>query len=353
MQSNVLKVLIVDDSPTARNILTHVINREPDIHVIGEAANGRQAIKLTTSLHPDIILMDIFMPEMDGLEAIQEIMHTEPTPIVVMSGGDQELDSNLKFKAISGGALTAIKKLPGPRDPNYPDESKALVNTLRSMAAVRVIHRWKAEAQPKPVMLGGLPPQLPFTPGAPKIVAIVASTGGPSAINEILQRLPSNFPLPIVIVQHITADFIPSLIDWLKTITTLEVALARQGGLPVPGTVYIAPGDTHLRLTRGLRFDLNRNPETLLHIPSGDVFLSSVAQAYGTQAIGVVLTGMGDDGARGLREMYDKGACTLAQDEATSVVYGMPQQATVIGAVQKIVPISLMANVLIELVKAR
>jgi two-component system chemotaxis response regulator CheB len=262
----------------------------------------------------------------------------------MVSGSGDDIETNLAFKAIDCGALTAIRKLPGLHDPNYESDLKNLLNTVRAMSAVRVIHRWK----PEPASKSAAPTILPQIV-APQIVAIVASTGGPSALSDIIHHLPADFRLPIVIVQHITADFIPSLVDWLSSVTSLKVMIARQGDLPRPGSVYLAPGDAHLRLTKGLRFELNKSPDSMLHRPSGDIFLTSVAQAYAAQAIGIVLTGMGEDGAHGLRAMYDKGAYTIAQDEATSVVYGMPCRAAELGAVQQILPLSQIAGVLTKL----
>jgi two-component system chemotaxis response regulator CheB len=351
MPTKQLKVLIVDDSLTVRTNLVHMINNTSDLCVVGEAANGKQAVNMATALHPDVILMDVFMPEMGGLEATEEIMHRMPTPIVVISGSVDEKEANLAFKAINSGALTAIRKPPGPRDPGYDIEVKELINTVRAMASVQVIHRWKSEAA-KPV-LRPTPTVVVADPGvSPKIVAIVASTGGPSALSEIIHNLPAEFPLPVVIVQHMTGEFIPSLVTWLNSITPLNVKVADQDELPRSGTVYIAPGDKHLRITRNLRFDLNRYPDALPHIPSGDIFLESVAQAYGFQAIGMVLTGMGDDGAIGLRALFDRGSMTIAQDEETSVVYGMPRRAAELGAVRHILPLAQIPNTLTELVKA-
>ncbi len=352
MPIKLIKVLIVDDSPTARTMFRHIINSEPDLRVVGEALNGRQAVKMAGELRPDIILMDAVMPDMDGLEATREIMHLAPTPIVIVSSSTDEKEANLAFKAFSNGALTAIRKPPGPRDPDYQDGLKEIVTTLRTMASVQVIHRWKADPAPAVIQSSS---NMLFSDLAatPKIVAIVASTGGPSALSEIVGHLPIDFPLPVVIVQHITADFIPSLVTWLNSVTPLNVSIAQNAIIPRPGHIYVAPGDVHLRLTRGLRFELNRTPDSVPHIPSGDIFLESIAQAYGTQAIGIVLTGMGEDGARGLHAMSGKGALTIAQDEATSVVYGMPGQAVALGAARYILPLSQIAPVLAELMKAR
>lgn len=346
-----IKVLVADDSPTARAHLVQIVNSDPGLSVVGEATNGKQAIKMTAALHPEVILMDIFMPDMDGFEATREIMHHTPTPIVMVSGSVDKRESSLAMQAISNGALTAIRKPPASRDPNYQAEVKELLNTVRSMADVHVIHHFKPEPL-KPLVHPAPAMTEVYATVSPKLVAIVSSTGGPTALCEILRGLSGDFPLPVAIVQHISSDFIPSLVSWLDSITPLAVKVAMHGELPQPGTVYVAPGGTHLRITKRLRFDLNGSPEAVPHIPSGDVFLESVAQAYGSQAIGLVLTGMGEDGARGLRAMYDKGALTLAQDEATSVVYGMPRQAKEIGAVRQVLPLPQIASFLTELIIA-
>jgi two-component system chemotaxis response regulator CheB len=344
-----LNVLIVDDSPTTRMLLREAISATSDLRVVGEAVDGIQAVKLAAELRPNVILMDLIMPGMDGLAATREIMHDTPTPIVMTSASLDTQETNIAFRAIQAGALTTIRKPDGPRSPGYESQVAQLVSTLRAMAGVQVIHHWK-RPDPLPAAPAINPTGTLHFNATPEIIGIASSTGGPAALNIILQNLPADFKLPIVIAQHISADFVPSLVSWLKTITALDVSLARAGDRPRPGSVYLAPGDMHLSIGHGGRFVLDQSNQHF--VPSANVLLSSMAHHFGPRAIGIVLTGMGDDGARGLRAMYDKGAFTIAQDEATSVVYGMPQQALLMGAVRKVLPISAISPYLVKLIGA-
>jgi two-component system chemotaxis response regulator CheB len=329
-----LNVLIADDSPTARQMLSAIVNSASDMQVVGEANNGKQAINLTNSLRPDVILMDLIMPEMNGLAATREIMHIAPTPIVVISSGLNREENNIGFEAISAGALTVIAKPVGPRDADYAPQSANLLTTLRAMAKVSVIHHWQQTKVP----LGTPIRQIGQQPGGivpPQIVGIVASTGGPAALGEIISQLPGDFSIPVVVVQHIAPDFLSALVGWLDGISKVNVEIARPGEQPSAGVVYFAPGGTHLRLDSGHRFVMSRTPDNVPHIPSGDVLLESVARSYGAAAVGVVLTGMGSDGARGLLAMHKAEAFTIAQNAVTSVVYGMPREAMQLGAVRR------------------
>ncbi len=346
-----VRVLIVDDSPTARQMLTGLINNSPDMRVIGEAVNGRQAVALAQELQPDVILMDLVMPEMDGLESTREIMALAPTPIVVVSASLEQWEADIAFQAISAGALTLRRKPVGPGDPEHMTQSAALLSVVRAMAEVRVIHHWRRahQAPPPPQPDRELPLEALQTTADPEIVVIVSSTGGPAALSQILRDLPADFPLPIVVVQHIAPDFVSSLAEWLNHVTPLTVTIARENGRPEPGRVYLAPGDMHLRLARGQRFAFADQPDSARHIPSGDILFESVAESYGARAIGLLLTGMGSDGARGLHRLHQAGAFTIAQDEATSVVFGMPREAIALGAARRVLPLSDMPNVLLIL----
>jgi two-component system chemotaxis response regulator CheB len=276
-------------------------------------------------------------------------MRLTPTPIIVVSASLEGREAEIAFQSMRAGALTVISKPSGMRDPKYVAMAGMLLNTVRAMAGVRVIRHWKRqETLPKPK------PVQPLMPSAmsPEIVAIATSTGGPAALSEILRTLPGDFPLPIVIVQHMATDFYPSLVAWLSKLTSLRVVMAQPGEQPRPGTVYFASGEGHLRLSLHRRFEIDTNTGASAYTPSGDVLLESVAKAYGSEAVGVVLTGMGDDGARGLRAMRAAGATTIAQDEGSSVVFGMPREAIHLGGAQQVLALPDIANALLALAKA-
>lgn len=315
-----IKVLIVDDSATARQLFSYIVNAADDMTVVGTAANGLEAVQQVENLRPDIVLMDVRMPVMDGVAATREIMAHNPTPIVVMSTSVDESKDGISFQALRAGALMIVPKPIGATHPDVNLEAARLQRTLRSMAAVRVIHHRTAQSTAAIV-----PPGQPMSI-KPQFVGIVSSTGGPGALSQIVEALSPRFALPIVIVQHMSKDFIPSLVDWLKTCTSLKVEVARHGDTPKPGCIYIAPGGLHLRLNPAQRFELEESTNGQF-IPSGDLFLKSVAKVYGAKAVGIILTGMGNDGVAGLRQLYEFGALTIAQNEETSVVFGMPNEA--------------------------
>lgn len=348
--SKILNVLIVDDSSTARELLSQIVNNAPDMRAVGPAKDGLEAVQMAQALHPDIILMDVIMPRMNGLEATREIMYAMPTPIVLVSASLESHETNIAFQAMSLGALALHRKPNGPMHVDHVLEAAALVNKVRLMAGVQVIRHRKSDVSGVPV-LSQPRDEWPGLSAPPEIIAIVASTGGPAALVAIIQQLPPDFAVPIVIVQHISADFVDSLRSWIARMTSLQVALAQPDVQPVPGSIYLAPGGKHLRLTHNRRFSLDEDAGTAYHVPSGDILLESVGQSYGKRAIGVVLTGIGDDGARGLRTMCDTGAFTVAQDEATSVVYGMPKVAHDLGAVRQVLPLPEIAPALIRLCK--
>lgn len=336
-----LKVLIVDDSETSRRLLAHIIASAPDMQVIGEAKNGRQAVQLVEELRPNVILMDVTMPLMDGLQATQEIMSKTPTPIVMVSGSLDESETDIAFQAIKRGALTLLAKPTGPADPTYQEQVARIVTTVRTMAAVRVIRHYQSTLV--------TPNHALRLSSSLEICVIAASTGGPSALSEIIRALPADFPLPVVVAQHMAADFVPSLCSWLNTLTPLKVQIAQEGDTPRAGNVYFVSGAANVIITREGRFGFDHG-RTTRYIPSCDVLLESVAQRYGRQAVGIVLTGMGDDSAQGLLKMAQAGAVTIAQDEATSIVYGMPKEAAALGAAKLVLPLPEIASTLMSLI---
>jgi two-component system chemotaxis response regulator CheB len=330
---NRIKVIVADDSPTSRQLLVHLINHTTDMEVLGEAQDGLQVMRLLEALEPDILLMDIIMPNMDGLEATRQIMRTKPVPIVLITGTLDTSETDIAFRAMRAGALSVLQK---PAAQAFRTEGERMLNTLRTMATVKVIHHWQPEIRANTTA----PKVQPALANAQdlELVAIVSSTGGPAALNDLLKQIPADFPLPFVIAQHITPEFVHSLAGWLNSVIPMKVQVAVEGQRPQPGNVYLAPGDQHLIFDDQGYFRMNSTMPAR-YTPSGDILLNSVAKVFGSRAVGVVLTGMGDDGAQGLRQMYDKGALTIAQDRETSVVYGMPQEAVKRGGVREVLPI--------------
>lgn len=340
-----LRVLVVDDTLTSRQLLVHIVNHSGDMTVVAEGSNGEQALQLTRETRPDIVLMDIMMPRMDGLEATQHIMQQNPVPIVLITASLDTRETDVAFRAMKAGALTVLQKPEGMK----PADVSHLRTTLRAMADVSVIHHFQRTGT-EPKADATISKLARSTSTEIRLVAIASSTGGPAALADIFSKLAPDFAAPVVVAQHISPDFVTSLSQWLDTITPLHVRIAEAGKYPEVGNIYFAPGDTHLSIGMDGRLHLSKIKGTWRYMPSCDVLLHSVAQTYGKHALGVVLTGMGDDGADGLRAMYEQEAITIAQDEATSVVYGMPQEAVLRGGVQQVLPIDKIAEALNKVV---
>ncbi len=341
-----IRVLLVDDSPIALHILQRLLSRAPDIQVVGTAANGKDALDLLPLLHPDVICTDLHMPVMDGLEFTRAVMSNQPQPILVLSVSVEASSHNV-FQLLEAGAVDVYPK---PRDILDADQdklAKELASKIRVIAGVHVFRRNGATKRaPLPPL--ALPPHSPV-----RIVAIGASTGGPQALREILIRLPADFPLPVVCVQHIGSDFLSELVTWLNEAAPLPVRKAAQGEIPQAGIVYFAPEDTHLEFDDSGRFELSHAPPSEGHRPSVSVMLRAIARRYGTGAVGVLLTGMGRDGAEGMLDIATAGGVTIAQDEASCVVYGMPREAVALGAAQHVLPLEQIAPALIALTNNR
>jgi two-component system chemotaxis response regulator CheB len=337
-------VLVADDSAVSRRLLVHILSGDFELEVVGEAADGMQAVRDTARLRPDVILMDVLMPEMDGIEATRRIMEATPTPIVLVSAGYDPEDVNGSFQALQAGALTLLPKPRGPQASGFADDCASLTVTVKLMADVKLVRRHP----PRP------PRPAPTGPGRPgreldaPIVAIAASTGGPAALATVLGRLPGCAPVPILVVQHISPGFHQGLVDWLDGMSPLRVRLARDGQPLEPGVVLVAPEDRHLGVTAHGRVALSDDPAIGGHRPSATHLFRSLAESAGPRAVGVILTGMGADGVAGLQVLKASKGTVLAQDEATSVVFGMPGEAVAMGLADRVLPLAAIADALIE-----
>ncbi|HBP16347.1 MAG TPA: chemotaxis response regulator protein-glutamate methylesterase [Planctomycetes bacterium] len=352
--SEPVRVLVVDDSGVHRAAIQSYLESCAGIEVLAVARDGAEGAELTRTLRPQLVLMDVRMPIMDGLEATEQIMANTPTPILLMTAAeyyDQEVD--LGLRALSRGALELIRK---------PDltalrggEDQSLARRIKLLATVPVIshpHR-KRRSRVKDSLTasGSQRPTTGLFKRASRVVLIVASTGGPQTLRRILERLPGNLPAAIVIVQHIDKGFEEGLARWLDEQTELSVQLGQDGDALMEGVVLLAPQGSMAEVT-GRRFLQLREPrrdESRLHCPSGDALLTSGAHSYGRNAVGVVLTGIGRDGTKGLLAMRDSGGRTLAQDEQSSVVYGMPRAAAEAGAAEQVLSIEGIAGAITEL----
>ncbi len=333
-----LRILVADDSSLARSMLREILEADPGISVVGEARDGREAVELAKELEPDLVTMDLRMPILDGIGAITEIMATRPLPILVVSSASDAEDA---YVAVQRGALEVLGK------PDFSEASRAeLVSKVRTLANARVITHLRTGPAAAPSGPGsggsGLSPGLTRTEGAgieAPTFAIAASTGGPQALARILSGLPAGFPGPVLIAQHISDGFAPGLVQWLSTICKLPVRLAVGGEFPLPGEVYISPSERNLAFSPTRKLVLLDPAERQIFHPVCDILLSSVATACGRRAVGIILTGMSEDGVRGMDAIRQAGGRTLAQDEASSVVFGMNKLAIERGAITKILPI--------------
>lgn len=324
-----IRVLVAEDSAVTRAYLVHLLSQDPALQVVGTVQNGREAVEQAERLKPDVILMDVHMPLMNGYDATRRIMERVPTPIVMVSSSMSRDEVAMSFEALKSGALTVLDKPDGLDHPDSAKTAAQLQETVRLMAGVKVIRRWPRRDRAAP------PPTLPAGADANiQLIAIGASTGGPTVIAEILGDLPGNLAAPILAVQHIAPGFTPGLAEWVGRSTALRVKLAEAGETARPGTVYVAPHGAQMGITRDRQIRLTEGPAENNFCPSVSHLFRSVTEAFGRSAVGILLTGMGQDGADGLLALKKAGGITIAQDEDSSVVFGMPGEAVRLGAAQ-------------------
>lgn len=345
-----IRVLIVDDSLTVRKHLAEVLNSDPELEVIGEAEDGKRAVELCTSLRPDVVALDMMLPVMSGLAATETIMAYCPTPIVIVSASTNRGELFRTYDALAAGALDVIEKPAG--DEFDRDWERNFIATVKLLSRIKVITHPRARLRDRGTSVpAACSPVLPAGPTGIRYAALGASTGGPGAVLEILRQLPADFPLPIFLVIHISPTFSGALAEWLNAQTRIPVRHAEDGEpLPSHGKtgVLMAPPDRHLTV-RGGRVRLTAEPEVHSCRPSVDVLFQSVAHELGGRAVACLLTGMGRDGAAGLLAVRQAGGITLAQDEETSVVFGMPREAILLGAASRVLPLGEIGPALVSL----
>jgi len=342
-----IRVLVVDDSPLMCKILTSIMNWDPEILVAAVASNGKEAVELVPCLKPDIITMDLDMPVMDGFEATKQIMASHPTPILIVASTVFKTGMDKVFKAISYGALDVIDK----RELELVGDKKsreALIGKIKFLNGVRVMHQplTKLPNESFAVDLNARKKEI-----SDKIVAIVASTGGPQALLQILKRLPEDFPCGIVIVQHVTPGFLGGLVGWLAKECKIKVSIGEDSEKIQPGVAYIAPDNFQMKVEKGGKIRLSNEPPYGGHRPSGDVLLESVARTYGKGSVAAILTGMGRDGAMGMKAIKQSYGKTIAQNEKSCAVFGMPKAAIEMNVIDKVLPLESIAEEIVLAVK--
>ncbi|MDQ2667821.1 MAG: chemotaxis-specific protein-glutamate methyltransferase CheB [Gemmatimonadota bacterium] len=369
-----IRVLVAEDSYAARLLIVALLESDPEIEVVGEAQDGEAAVVQARQLRPDVITMDIHMPLLDGLDATARIMSESPVPIVVVSSAVNPRDVASTFDAIKAGALVALPKPGSGTDRASVEERAIFTATVKAMARVKVVRRWsgsferaggppEAQATNRSCPLADqsgasrttAPPPLPRRAGPAQsvsLIAMAASTGGPTALRTVIAALPGSFPTPIVLVQHIAKGFLEGFACWLDGECAVRVRVARSGETLEPGTVYVAPDDVHLGVTVGRQTLAIHSEPVNGFRPSASVLFESAANAYGAGLAAVILTGMGSDGVSGLRRVRDTGGYVIAQDEATSLIYGMPGESVAAGVVNCSLSVGLIGPHLIKMISS-
>ncbi|HVO21524.1 MAG TPA: chemotaxis-specific protein-glutamate methyltransferase CheB [Anaeromyxobacter sp.] len=357
-----IRVLVADDSRAFRAILRTILARSPEIEVVGEAGDGHEAVSQVLTLKPDVVTMDVRMPGKDGLEAIEEIMSRRPTPVVVVSAEAGPERQEVSFRALELGAVEVLAKPRADEKGRFEREAEEIRMAVRAVAGLRLVTRHRragrvAAPAPPPAALapGHAPAPFPFWPlpaDAPRVLGVAASTGGPAALAKLLRQLPAGYPVPILVVQHIAEGFERGLAHWLAGESRLAVKVAEDREPLRPGTLYLAPSGSHLGASGGQVQLLGGDPVRGFR-PAGTVLFQALAHSYGPGAAGLVLSGMGDDGAEGLKALRDRGAWTAAQGPQSSVVYGMPRVALELGGAGVVLELDELAPALVRLAQGR
>jgi two-component system chemotaxis response regulator CheB len=342
-----VRVLIVEDSVVVRQFLEHIIARDPRLEIAGAVGTAEEALRILERVSPDVISMDIRLPGMNGFEATEQIMREKPTPVVVVSASVEREDLQITMNALRAGALTVLEKPTGVTSDDYEALAERICTQLVIMSQVKLVRR-RVVVRQAPRLDRGITTRL----AGYRALAVVSSTGGPNALVQLLSGLGPGFPLPILAVQHIASSFLEGFASWLDGVSPFSVEIVRDRTPTIPGKVYLASPDHHLQTEIGT-VCVDTTPPVSGQRPSGTVLFNSMAGAFGSQGLGVLLTGMGDDGAEGLLRLRQRGGYTIAEDESTAVVYGMPAEAVRLGGVSESLPLPAIASRILELVLPR
>ncbi len=342
-----LRVLVAEDSATARELIIEILRSDHEIRVVEVARNGVEAVAMTKQLRPDVVTMDIHMPLMNGFEATKQIMVDVPTPIVIVSATFDVREVEVSMQALRAGALTVIAKPVGPGAADFEDVRLRFLTTVKAMSQVKVVRHWperrgsdRAAAQPRTTAAG-----------QPRIVALAASTGGPAALCQVLSSLPGDFRLPILVVQHIAHGFVSGFASWLMSNIALVAKVAESGEPLEAGRIYVAPDDRHLGVSDDRTLLVSSAPAMGGFRPSASFLFESLARVFGRSTLAVVLTGMGQDGLDGLHAVRQAGGQIFAQDERTSVVFGMPGVAVAAGLADATLPLGSIGPRIIDAIR--
>ncbi len=331
-----IRVLLAEGSMVNRDRVIHLLDSDGRFQVLATAADGVAAADLAARLRPDVVVMNLRLPQLDGIGATRRIMAETPTPIVLLTTTNDGTLGERAAEALQAGAVTVLDKPLSPEHPQYAQTAQELLTSIRLMAEVKVVRRPPGGGRRHLVLL---PPHEPIEKRRPVVMVMAASTGGPQAIQTVLQALGPDLDVPVLVVQHMSKGFLTGMVGWLDGTCPQAVQLAVDGVQPTVGTVYIAPEEYHLLVSRSGKLALTKAPPVGGFRPSANTLFESAAQFYGAEAVGAVLTGMGDDGAAGLAALRRRGASTIAQDEASAVVYGMPRAAAASGAAERVLPL--------------
>jgi len=348
------KVVLVEDSPVALEILQRLLNSSPDVDVVGTARNGVEGLEVITKTKPDVICTDFMMENMDGLEMTQRVMAEDPRPILVISNFVQKKDVDNVFRLLQAGAADVFPKPSTDSPTDYEKLKSALVTKIKVLSNMKVTQKRPGQSltgSMKPMTSGAFSGNQPLTTNVSsrvKVIAIGASTGGLQAIQNIVCQLPSNFPLPIICTVHVSTGVLSGLVNWLANECPLKVKIADVGESPAPGTVYFAPEKSNLELDNRGKFIYSNCAETDKHCPSISATFLSVARFYGKATAGVLLTGLGRDGAEGLQAIAQVGGITVGQDDKGGAVFGMVKEAMGLNAVQQVLAIEKIAPFLLK-----